>query len=53
MDQDKIKYHKVDLDKINQDQPFQRKDKEPPRFSISGFWNIFNKEFKINAKWRF
>ena len=54
LDQSKINYKKVDLEKINKNQPLSEdeKPKEKRRWGFSFFYNIFNKSFKINFKWR-
>ena len=54
LDQNKIKYNKVDLEKINKSQPIiEDKPKKQKRWCFSFFYNIFNKSFKFNFKWRF
>lgn len=53
LDQNRIKYNKVDLEKINSNQPLKCETKESKRFSWTFFYNIFNKTFKFEFKWRF
>ena len=53
IDQNKIHYRRVDLESINKNQPISCEKKKERRFSLSFFYNIFNKAFKINFKWRF
>ena len=53
LDQDRINYKKVDLDKINSNQPLKCDKKENKKFEFSFFYNIFNKILKFNFKWRF
>lgn len=55
IDQNKINYTKPDLEKINSKSILldSEKPKEERRWSFSFFYNIFNKSFKINFKWRF
>ena len=51
LDQNKIKYKKVDLEEINKSQPLKA-NKSQKRWCFSFFYNIFNKSFKFNFKWR-
>lgn len=52
INQDQIDYKEIDLDKINSEQ-FIEPEKEEKRFSMSFFYNWFNKTFRFNFKWRF
>ena len=52
LDQNKIQYNKVDLDKINSSQPYSCEKKSDKRFSWSAIYNIFNKQLRINFKWK-
>jgi len=54
LDQNKISYKQVDLEEVNKSQPvIEEKPKDQKRRCFSFFYNIFNKSFKINFKWRF
>lgn len=56
LDSSKLNISKPDLDKINKDQPLKIENSDSnKRFSISGWFNIFNNRLKanINFKWRF
>lgn len=53
LDQDRISYKQVDLDKINSNQPLKCQQKEIKRFGFKFFYNLFNKAFKISFEWRF
>lgn len=47
---DKIELKPIDLESINKKNKNINKEK---RFSIGGWFNIFNKNFEIKFKWRF
>lgn len=47
---DKIELKPIDLELINKKNKNINKEK---RFSIGGWFNIFNKNFEIKFKWRF
>lgn len=53
LDQNKIHYKEVDLEAINKSQPLKCDKKKEKRFSLSFFYNIFNKTFKFKFNWRF
>lgn len=51
IDQKEIEYKKVDLDKINSDQPLEY-NKEQKRFSFKFLYNILDKTFNFKINWR-
>lgn len=56
LDSSKLNISKLDLNKINEAQPLKiEKSDSDKRFSIRGWFNIFNNRLRanINFKWRF
>ena len=50
---DKIELKPVDLESINKKNKKNKNINKEKRFSIGGWFNIFNKNFEIKFKWRF
>lgn len=51
LDQNRIEYKEIDLNKINSDQPLEC-CKEQKRFSFKFLYNILDKTFNFKLKWR-
>lgn len=50
---DKIELKPIDLESINKKNKKNKNINKEKRFSIGGWFNIFNKNFEIKFKWRF